>query len=494
MIRCTLVRRALLILFLLVVALGAQPVASRPPAAVSVRVDLARMLTLNGSFVGLGVEDDSNLLWSGPNQAAGARPAADIDTYVSPRLRALSLPFARKFIDVSWFAPTPDGYTWDSPAMRALYANLAVHRASNTQIMLTIWSLPPWLSSGSASAKDTELRPAVAFPDQVHEERWAELTVDLLRHLRGLDGSGLSFTNVAFVGGPNELAGIDAGHLLRPFTLLRARLDEVGLAQVAIFGPDSFVEELLIAHDTPGLDPLLNLYDFHYYAAAPFEAGFLAAADRLAAAVAPTGKQIWLTEFGELTAKNNDWRSLPIFAIGGMNHGLAALAVWNVQDQIYNTTNMPEWGLWGVYDSGYALKPAYYAWQMMSAHLPTGATVYGHSCDREQCPTLRLAILGGIGGALAVIAYNLADTPLQLSLDLGDLPVRRSLGRYTLDPAAPLPSGLSVPREDGPALADGVLRDSLPPGALVVYAIDRPVYCASERASSVRYPCGFAAP
>ncbi|MBX0328052.1 hypothetical protein K2Z83_10225 [Oscillochloris sp. ZM17-4] len=480
-------RRALLILITLSVALSARPAAARPPAAVSVRVDPARTLTLNGSFMGLGAEDDSNLLWSGPNRAAGARPAADIDAYVSPRLRALAMPLARKFIDVSWFAPTPEGYTWDSPAMRALYANLAVHRAANTKIMLTIWSLPPWLSAGPADARDSELRPALPFPDPAHEARWADLTADLLRHLRGLDGSGLRFSNVAYVGGPNELAGTDAAGLVRPLGLLRERLAASGLGDVAIFGPDSFVEELLIARDTPGLDPLLDLYDFHYYAAAPLEAGFVAAADRLAAAVAPTGKQIWLTEFGELTAKNDDWRSLPIFAIGGMNHGLAALAVWNVQDQIYNTTNMPEWGLWGVYDSGYALKPAYYAWQMMAAHLPDKASVYGHSCDREQCPGLRLAVLGGLGGALAVVAYNLADTPQQLSLDLGGLTVRRSLGRYTLDPAAPSPAGLSIPRQDAPALVDGVLRDSLPPGALVVYATDPAVYCASQSAST---PCG----
>ncbi len=292
MIRRRTTYHTLLLIALLALALGARPAAARPAVAVSVRVDPARALTLNGSFVGLGAEDDSNLLWSGPNQAAGARVPADIDTYVTPRLRALAMPVARKFVDVSWFAPTPAGYAWDSPAMRALYANLAAHRAANTRVMLTIWSLPPWLSAGPADARDSELRPALAFPDHVHEARWANLTVDLLRHLRGLDGSGLSFANVAYVGGPNELAGIDAARLLRPYTLLRARLDAAGLGQVAIFGPDSFVEELLIAHDTPGLDPLLDLYDFHYYAAAPFEAGFVAAADRLAAAIAPTGKQI----------------------------------------------------------------------------------------------------------------------------------------------------------------------------------------------------------
>jgi len=473
--------RHALIFLLCLSALCVQPIQARPTRTISVQVNPAQTLTLGGGFVGLGAQDDSNLLWSEPNRASGAHVPADITTYVNPRLRALAMPFVRKFIDVSWFAPTADGYNWDSPAMRALYDNLTVHRIAGTRVMLTIWSLPPWLSADPALDKDSELRPAIPFPDVAHEERWATLVVDLLRHLYGLDGSGISFTNVAYVGGPNELAGIDPSRLLRPFGLLRQQLGRAGLAhRVAVFGPDSFVEELLIAHNTPNLDPLLDLYDFHYYAAAPLESGFIAAVDRLASVIRPSGKQIWLTEFGELTAKNDDWRSLPLFAIDGINHGLAALAVWNVQDQIYNTKNMPAWGLWGVYDSGYALKPAYYVWQMMAAHLPAAAAAYAHSCDHEQCPGLRVAVLAGADGDLEVIAYNVADTPVHLALNLGGLRIRSGLGRYVLDPKAPLPTtALSVPRMPIPALDHGVLHDTLPPGALLVYATDQPAYWAS---------------
>lgn len=473
MIRYRFIRCMFLLLAFLFALLGGHPVAARP-ATISVRVDPNRTLTLNGNFVGLGAEDDSNLLWSRPNRAAGAQVPIDIDTYIAPRLRALSMHFVRKFIDVSWFAPTPNGYSWDSPAMQALYANLAIHHDSNTKVMLTIWSLPPWFSDGPATNQDTEFGPAVAFPDPAYEEHWAELTVDLVRHLHGLDGSGLNFTNVVYVGGPNELAGINAQRLVRPFTILREHLAQAGLSgRVATFGPDSFVEEVLVARDTPSLDPLLDLYDFHYYAAAPVEVGFVAALDRLTTAIGSGGKQIWLTEFGEITAKNDDWRTLPIFAIDGINHGLAGLAVWNVQDQIYNTSNMPAWGLWNVYDSGYALKPSYYAWQMMAAHLPENATVYGHTCDREQCSGVRLAVLGDATGALTVIAYNMSNTPQPIMINLNGLRIRSSLGRYILDPAVATPSGLTVPRSAMPLLLSNVLYDTLPSETLVVYATDR---------------------
>ncbi|WP_129632614.1 hypothetical protein [Candidatus Oscillochloris fontis] len=477
MIQRRVMRPALLLLLFALLTL--QPVAAQSLPAV-ILVDHERHLTLNGPFVGLGAEDDSNLLWSGPNQAAGANPAYDTTHYVNPRLNTLDMPLVRKFIDVSWFAPTPDGYDWDTPAMHVLYANLALHYRNNTQVMLTIWSLPPWLSAEAPTYRNTERQPAIAFPDPAHEEEWVTLIIDLLRHLYGMDGSGLYFSNITYVGGPNELEGIDASRLVRPYSLLRTRLAEVGLAnRVALFGPDSFVEELLIAHHTPGLSPLLDVYDFHYYAAAPFEAGFTAAIDRLVNATATSGKQIWLTEFGELSYKNDDWRSLPIFVISGMNHGLAALLVWNVQDQIYNTSNMPAWGLWGVYESGYALKPAYYAWQMLAAHTPRQGTVYGHPCDRAQCPGLRLAVVGGSGGALSIIAYNMSDSAYPLELDLGELEFRSPLGRYTLDPSQPLPHSLAIPREAAPALNASILRDTLPAGALVVYATDRPRYYAS---------------
>lgn len=445
-----------------------------------VRIDPARTLTVNGPFLGLGAQDDSNLLWSGPNRRAGAEVPGDFDQIVAPRLRALRLPVVRKFIDMSWYLPEPGRYTWDSPAMQALYRNLTAHQHNGTQVMLTIWVIPPWLSDRPADTRDTELRPALAFPSPAYEQDWADAVLALVRHLYGLDGSGLSFTNVAYLGAPNELAGITTARLVRPFTMLREGLRAAGLAErVTLFGPDAFVEELPMAIGEPGLDPLLGLYDFHYYAAAPIEAGLVAAMDRLAKATAPTGKQLWLTEFGEITRKNDDWRTLPLTAIAAMNHGLAAALVWNVQDQIYNTANMPAWGLWGVYDTGYRLKPAAYAWALMAGHLPPAAAVYDHGCAREQCAGLRLAALGDGAGQRAVIAYSLADGPTRLRVDLGAAAPTLPLYRYLLDPAAPpdpARAGLLLGYDRAIPLQGGAFEDTLPAGALAVYSTYRPIH------------------
>jgi hypothetical protein len=460
---------------LMLLALLAAP-ARAAPQRTGVLVEPARTLTVNGPFRGLGAQDDSNLLWSEPNRQAGARAPRDFLRKVAPRLRALRMPVVRKFVDVAWFAPRPDGYTWDSPMMRALYTNLRAHRANGSQVMLTIWSLPPWLAA-SAERKDSGLGPAASFPSAGlspdYEARWAEVVADLMRHLYGLDGSGLAFDNIAYLGGPNELAEASPARLVRPYSLLRERLREAGLADaITLFGPDAFVEELPMAIAQPGLDPLLGLYDFHYYAAGPVEAGITAALDRLAAAVAPTGKQLWLTEFGEVEAKNDDWRTLPSVAIAAMNHGAAAALMWNTQDQIYNTGNMPSWGLWGVYDSGYRLKPAYYAWQMLASRLPSEATVYGHSCDREQCAGLRVAVLGDAAGGRALILLNLSDAPHQVSVELGELAPRAPLHRALYDPAVPPRHDrwLRVPIDRTVSLQGQPLTDTLPPGALAVYS------------------------
>jgi hypothetical protein len=461
------------------VILAAAPVAAQPALRTAVQLAPERTLTAHGAFVGLGAQDDSNLLWSGPNRAAGARVPADFSTFVAPRLRALRLPVVRKFVDVAWYAPTPAGYTWDSPAMQGFYANLAEHQANGTQIMLTIWSLPPWLAGPAARDRDTELRPAGSFPTPDQEQRWAVVVVDLLRRL-----DALGFDHIRYLGAPNELAGITPARLVRPFTLLRAELAAAGLAdRITLFGPDAFVEELPQARATPGLDPLLGIYDFHYYAAAPLEAGLTAAMDRLVREVAPTGKPLWLTEFGDVTAKNDDWRTLALVALATMNYGLNAALMWNVQDQIYNTGNQPAWGLWNVYDDNYRLKPAYYAWQIMAGHLPPAATVYDHSCARNQCADLRLAALGDATGQRTIIAFNLADQPHDLSVDLGVAAPDLPLYRYSLDPArSPDPArvGILPPYERAVALNGATLHDRLAPGALVVYSTYRPIHPPSQ--------------
>jgi hypothetical protein len=493
------------LLWLMLAALLAGIPSMSSTAPTIIQIDHQRSLTLNGPFRGLGAQDDTNLLWSSPNQAAGANVPDDFDTYIAPRLQTMRLPFVRKFIDMGWYAPEPGVYTWESPAMQALYRNLAVHQANDTRVLLTIWVMPRWLAPTAPIEQDSELQPAAAFPDRANEARWAETVVALLRHLYGMDGSGLAFDNVTYLGAPNELAGTTIADLARPLVLLRDELRRAGLSdRVTLFGPDAFVEDLLIARTNRDLDSLFGLYDFHYYAPTPLDEHLIDALDRLKPALAGSERQLWLTEFGELTRKNDDWRSLPPAVISGINGGLAAMSIWNLQDQIYNTTNIPAWGLWEVYDQAYRLKPAAYAWALMSAHIPPDATVYGHNCERNQCTQLQLAALGDAQGHRTVIAYNPNENPTAFRIDFGAVTPQLPLYRYTLNPAA-----LPVPERDPllptydriMQLEGSQLQDELPPGTLAVYATYRPTHPASlatgqpVAASSVEspaYPAAFA--
>ncbi len=468
---------ATLLLVALLIIMAPELVQAQQATPTLVQIDPERRLTLNGPFYGLGAQDDSNLLWSGPNRAAGARVPDDFQQIVAPRLRALRMPLVRKFIDVAWFAPEAGTYTWDSPAMQALYANLRVHQANQAQVMLTIWSLPRWLSGDPQLSRNSELQPASEFPspgsNPDYEQRWATVVSDLMRelHARG-------FTNVTSVGGPNEPIGFPTGRLLRPYRLLQARLAASGMNEtLTLFGPDAFVNDLSNVLATPELATLLERYSFHYYAGGPDFASSLATTlSELRRVIAPTGKQIWLTEFGELEQKSDNWQPLALGAITAMNAGAGAALMWNTQDQIYNTANLPAWGLWEVYDTGYRLKPAFFAWQIMARHLPPAATVYGHNCDLAQCAGLRMAALANPAGQRAIIALNLSRQPLRLQVGLGPLASERPLQRYLLNPAA-LPTaatGLLV-ASSWSGGSGGQLLDSLPPGALAVYADDTPI-------------------
>ena len=52
----------------------------RPEAVTSVAIDTTRTLTVNGTFQGYGVQDDSYMLWNPANTTLGAAVPIDYDT------------------------------------------------------------------------------------------------------------------------------------------------------------------------------------------------------------------------------------------------------------------------------------------------------------------------------------------------------------------------------------------------------------------------------
>ncbi len=459
------------------VAVGDEDKEPPPPSGdLSVSIDSNQTLTLNGPFRGYGVQDDTHMLWDSYNDNAGVVLPDDFDHAVWPRLAAMRVPFVRKFIRVSEFAPEEDVYTWDTRAMAGLYTSLQAHKESGTDVMLTFWRLPAWLAPSPYT---------FPYPDQ--EERFAIMVTDLMAHLRGLDRSGHDFTNVKYLGFPNELEGAWAGvpALTNPYELLRKHLDTRGLHDVQLFAPDMYSvgdgltakAAILNTRAIPQLDATLAFYDWHSYSlGAGFEAegNMLVQLAGVRAAVAGSNKQVWNTEFGNFSTRNNQWHLTPLFAIDAANYGQAAVTAWNFMDMTYGEGQPSEaWGLIRSQHHQYRPKVSYFAYRMITSHVAAGSRVFENSCAELECPALRVAAFESPDGKQTVLVYNLDTTGRSRAITFkytGRAPEDQLLRRHLLDPATapearenPVDSDVVVP------LVDGVFADVIPPGAFAVY-------------------------
>lgn len=470
---------------------------STAQAATSVTVFTDQTRTLNGPFRGFGVQEDAHMLWSPGNASNGVVVPADFDTYVRPRLEAMKLPWVRKFVDLRTFANTPGSYTWDTPEMQGLYTDLQALEDSGTEVMLTIWLIPSWMTDGSEGCiTGTTHRfpcPQSSPNYATYSDQWASVVTDLMKHLYGTDGSGHSFSNVKYLGAPNELSHTTVAGLVQPYTMLDQKLTTAGIrANVTMFGPDQYSDDANLtkgsdsirrARNNVNLNPLLGFYDFHSYAYAPVEATYISTIESAMAEASVTAKQVWITEAGNRTFGNNGdgWRSLATMAIDGVNHGAAGISAWNLQDQAYGDGAVLEdgmWGLWAYKDENWVPKPSYYAWSNVTAHTARDSLVYGNSCDTENCPGLRVAALNDQQGHNTVLAYNTSTSAQDVDVAYSGASPTETLYRYVLDPAT-LPNPCVVGDAQGYDkvinLTAGTFSDTLPAGAFAVYSSLNPV-------------------
>jgi hypothetical protein len=449
-----------------------------PAAATSVTIDTTRTLTVNGTFQGYGVQDDSYMLWNPANTNLGAVVPDDYDTYVRPRLHAMRMPLVRTFIDIRYFLSNAGDYHWNTPSMRGLYTALQAHEDNGTEVMLTIWRSSPYLGGGA-------FPPPGTSPD--YQDRWATVVTDLLRHLYGTDGSGYSFTNVRYVGAPNELEDLtvdrlqpgSVDQLARAYRLLSQKLTAAGIRQdVILFAPDFWEEgHIASARDNPALGPLIGVFDYHHYQDQDQEADDVARKDNAAALVAGTGRQVFQTEFGVRDKGGDDWLVTAKAAISAANHGLGAALLWNIMVQSYNNEGEGplldggKWGLWWFKDRNYAPRVSYYLWQMITSHVVRGSDVYDNSCAEEQCGTLRVAAFRSPVGQHTIFFQNLSMTAdAHITVEYAGAAPTQTLSRYLLDPAALPSSGDSVPADKTISMVNGSFTDTIPAGTFAVYS------------------------
>ncbi len=511
----TLRRRAtrLLVLFALWCGLIAVAAPTTPvQAQYSVTINTGATLTANGNFQGFGVQDDTNWMWLG-NSASGAPVVpADYNNFIAPRLQAMKLPWVRKFIDIHWYEATQGTYTWNSNAMTGLYTDLQTLKNNGAKVLLTIWEIPTWMSNYT-TGDGVSHNPVSYWPTTTTQDsEWAQAVTDLLKHLYGTDGSGYSFSNIRWVGGPNELGNqeqLSVSALDTPYSDLDSTLTAAGIrSNVTFFGPDMYFPggdtDITAARQDGTLNPLLGLYDVHDYqnSQAPFDSDASAAIN----AASGSGKQVWLTEFGNGTFPGAEgtairWDLNAQWAIEALNRGYAAASLWTAGDQWYcggapcmtatpptsdsGTLDGGKWGLWGYKDSSYAPRLSYYAYSNITAHTAANSKVYANSCG---CANLGVAALNDQNGHDTVLVMNWNSSAEPVSFSYSGASPTETMYRYTINSSSQ-PSGNLESYDEALSMSNGSFSDMVPANSFVVYSSLNPVTCGVS--NNLLQNCGF---
>ena len=469
-------------------------------AGTPVIVRLEDTLTMNGTFKGFGIVDGANNFWYPTfpeNQPHTTQygtsppvlPGPDFVNHALPRLAALKPSFVLKYVLMWTWAPSapPDPYDWTNAQMQGVYQDLTALRTLGVDVMIVFTQIPTWIV-GSGE-----------FPNTPAEfEAWSSVVADLIKHLHGADGSGLSFTNVKWVGGPVELEGIawpasgGMWQVREAYSRVGQKLSPYGITP-KFFAPgfydvlnpngpfyDLAGQYINATQAEPGLDSLLAVYDWHlWYHSMSLEANNYSqipqAIDAVRTAAGDSSKQVFNTEFGDWLQGNNVWQLTPLTIIEGVNRGQAMIVNWQLTDTNYGGPYPGTGGLLNTAYWNFWPKEANLVYQMISSHVKRDSLVFSSNCvtSPSECPKLKIAAFRSPQSAYTVFAYNTDLAASQrINVAFEGLPVpEATLYRYLVTPGVPLDiRRFALGHDSLVSLWQGHFTDLIPAGSFAVYS------------------------
>lgn len=469
-------RLALLVLTALAIvgacAQGPAGLASSPAAApaaepgVLVRVDGGRRFQ---TIDGLGV-NVNGMVWDGGK--------------VVPALDALSdgmgATLFRVIVDeADWEASNDNGdprsFNWAyydriyaGEKFVSLWATLRyLERKPGARVMLNVMGrLPEWMGRGSL--------------DPQAEDELVEMLTSLVSYGRreeGLKLALLSPLNEIDLGSPEgpQVAPAQYARLLQK---LAVRLDELGLGDVGLAGPETAFPDNTVSYLTPMFaDPLvmskLDVVALHTYGS-----GIGDIPPAIAASSRPE-LPFWVTEYsrwceGCLTGPGEagQWSlgaETADFLFDLLAGGAAGALLWEGFDSYYGHHGAFQyWGIlaYDVRDGSFARRHRYHTAAEVFRAVRPGMVRLGVE-HAEQGLTL-LAFRDPASGAVSIVGRNATGAPVTVALELAGLAVPESFRlTYTTEAAAGVNGGVLAP-------AGGTLTAVLPADSIFALASPRP--------------------
>ncbi len=498
---------AIILLCVTILLTGCFLIPEEPNTSVPETTDVT--LTINQSEDGdvvycIGTEMDPhffsmNVGRKGENENGAWECRAEDWAIVEERVAAMGLKRIRVMLLPSWYVISEDNievgvYDWNSETMQSLYKTLDLAKANGMDVNITMWGI----DTGSAAFMRNDYSSDwVTTPKAGMEELFMTCFADCIKYL--IEEKGYTCINeVTLYNEPNALYVGNSAHeeyaeLCRimhgvfqdkgirdkvkfnlsddardPIWMAKTLIDLEGIVDVVnshsyVFGDSYDIDTNTSNRDMSNEDICYNIANYNLAIWKEMREGY------------EDIPHIW-GEFGtqngigshQTLDKYSPERGLDIarITLNFFNMGSVGASYWVAFSQYYgkNDANIMDMGLWGFADEGYACRPVFYSYSMITRFIRKGDTIYPITSDDGYI----VGVAFGNGDEWSYCVVNNGDEAKEVSfVNMAGLP--ESLNRYVYDEAN-VPTDNKVIASNGTVEADGrVLTDTVEGRTFVIY-------------------------
>lgn len=334
-----------------------------------------------------------------------------------------------------------------------------INSKQGQQVMLNVMGgVPEWMGGSRI--------------DEASEDHWVGMISSMVaygRNVRGLDFKLLGPMNESDWNGI-EGPQVEPGQYVRLLRKLIVRLDELGLADIRIVGPDTASTSKAISGYLPVLasDDLV-MSRLAHFAIHSYDGDAAGTAAALEEAGLPA--DFWVTEFSgpcpgcdSGTPNPTDWPSAAataLFAIRLLEQGAAGLQQYDAWDGYYeHHESMGYWGLLA-YDADagtYTPRKSYFILQQLIKYTPRNSIRVSASSTLESVPVT--AFHDPATGRLTFFGHNTSDQEVTVNIQVPGMPQTIQLDSFVTDPGREMEPGHPA------VFAGGSTTYTAPPGAV----------------------------
>lgn len=383
--------------------------------------------TILDRFIGFGAHGDY-FLTRNINTLKGVNDADR--KLVLDRVAAMRPQIIRVFLDYKWWEPLEGRKTPDSEETRDTLSWLGFLKQTGTDVIIQPWG--DYFAYSDWMGPDPNSRLPIPSKRDAMVRSLADY-IQFLRSERGL-------TNVKYVCLMNEPDNdynrpVDVAEYLRLNALLVTMLSARGLSGVVVLGPDDSsapvnTYSLWYRNTIPSGHAYFGGMSSHTYRhhdtrlIAPWVQRRL---DILRAAEPDQPlKPLHITEFGygggtfdnPENGKYEYGLFLADFAISALNAGAASANMWCLFDTYYSFDQRQRWGLWRWKDEGWAPRPGFYSWSLITRYTEPGSRVVPVDVAPAAEFVRSAAMITG-DGKMSVLTVNRYDRIINADIKLG---------------------------------------------------------------------------